>query len=82
MKEELRKVAFNLNEQNLTIGDLGYEDPEGIMKERHGYFHCMGNKIIYDPQQERNLLVSVAIVEEIGTGKVFEVAPHCIKFEI
>ena len=82
MKEELRKVLFNLNELNLSLGDLNYEDSDGIMKERHGLFHCFGDTLIYDSQQEMNLTKKVAIVEEIGTGKVFEVAPHCIKFEL
>lgn len=81
MREKLRKVLFNLNEQNLNLGDLDFEDPGGIMEERHGLFHCFGDVIIYDPQQERNFTKKVAIIEEICTGKVFEVAPHCIKFE-
>lgn len=81
MKEELRKVIFNLNEQNLSIGDLESEDSNDIMEERQGFFHCFGNVIFYDSQQERNLTKKVAIIEEISTGKVFEIAPHCIRFE-
>ena len=81
MKEELRKVRFNLNEQDLTLGDFGYEDSNGIMEERHGFFHRFGDVICYDPQQEKNIHKTVAIVEEIITGKVYEVAPHCIIFE-
>ncbi len=80
-KEELRKVHFNLNEQNLTIGDLGYEDSEGIMKDRQGLFHRWGENMIYDSDQEKFIQTTVAIVEEVSTGKVFEVAPRCIVFE-
>ena len=81
MKEELRKVVFNLNELNLTIGDLGYKDPEGILVERHGYFHRLGDIIVYDPELGKNLPKTIAIIEEIDTGKVYEVAPHCFRFE-
>ena len=80
MKEELRKVIFNLNEQNLTIGDLGYEDTEGIMDERQGYFHRLGDLIVYDSEHGRNLQQTVAIIEEIDTGIVYEVVPHCFRF--
>ena len=80
MKEELRKVQFNLNEQNLSLGDLG-EDTEGVSIERHGYFHCWGNVNFYDAEEERFKQSKVGIIEECGTGKVFEVAPKCIKFE-
>ena len=81
MKEKLRKVIFCLNEQNLTIGDLGFEDPEGIKDERHGYFHQFGNIIVYDPKQELFFPKTVAIIEEIETGKVYEVSHHCFRFE-
>lgn len=81
MKEELRKVRFNLNEQDLTIGDLGYEDNENLLVERHGFFHCWGNVMFYDSEDEVFKLRTVAIVEESGTGKVFEIAPRCIEYE-
>lgn len=81
MQEELRKVMFVLDEQNLTIGDLGFEDAEGVAKKRHGYFHRFGDSIVYDAEQERNWPKTIAIVEEIGTGAVYEVAPRCIAFE-
>lgn len=81
MKEELRKVRFNLNVQNLTIGDLGFEDPEEILKERLGYFHCWGNVDFYDSEEGQFKLRKVAIVEESKTGKIFEISPKCIEFE-
>mgnify|MGYP007070111653 CR=1 FL=1 len=81
MIEELRKVQFNLNEQNLTYGDLGFNDSEGIMEERHGYFHCWGNVTFYDAEEERYKQKTVAIIEDTVTGKVFEIAPRCVSFE-
>ncbi len=80
MKEKLRTVFFNINEENLTLGDLNFENPERIMDEHHGYFHRFGDIIVYDAKQEKNLLKTVAIIEEIKTGIVYEVSPHCIRF--
>lgn len=80
MQEKLREVRFNLNEQNLNLGDLDYKDPDGITAERHGFFHRWGDVIYYDPQTESNIQKTIAIVEEIDTGKVLEIAPHCITF--
>lgn len=80
MQEELRKVRFNLNEQNLSLGDLGYEDPNGITTERHRFYHRWDNVINYDPQTESDIQKIVAIVEEMSTGKVSEIAPQCITF--
>ena len=80
MKNELRKVLFNLNEQDLSFGDLGFDDPDNIMEERQGYFHRWGDVIVNDATQERNLQKTVAIIEEMSTGNVYEVAPHCVKY--
>lgn len=78
---KLRKVRFNLNEQNLSLGDIDYEDSDSIMMMRNGYFHRFGDVICYDPKQGKNYQKTIAIVEEMETGDVFEVAPHCISFE-
>lgn len=81
MDNELRKVIFNLNSQNLSLGDLNFNDSKGITKERRGYFHRWGDVVQYDSQSEKSFSKTVAIIEEDATGKIFEVAPHCIKFE-
>ena len=80
MEKELRKVRFNLNEQNLSLDELDYEDSNGIMDEHHGVFHRWGDVFCYDPRTESNIQKVVAIVEEEGTGKIYEIAPHCITF--
>ena len=80
MQEEFRKVRFNLNELDLNLGDLDYKDSNGITEERLGFFHRWGDVVFYDPQTESNFQKTIAIVEEFGTGKVFEIAPHCITF--
>ena len=81
MRDGLREIKFNLNEQDLTLGDLGYDDHDGILNERHGYFHCWGNVEFYDSENGRLYLRKVAIVEESETGKIFEVAPKNIVFK-
>ncbi len=78
MQENLRKVRFNLNNQDLTLGDCGFDDPEGILRERTGYFHRFGD--VECLPNDENVLKTVAIVEEEATGLVYEVAPHCIQF--
>lgn len=82
MEDKLRKVSFNLNGQNLNYGDLDYNDSEGIMKERQGEFHRWGDTTTYDSQEQKMFQKTVAIVEEISTGQIYEIAPHCLKFEI
>lgn len=81
MDNELRKVIFNLNSQNLSLGDLDYDDPQNITEERRGYFHRWGDGVIYDANIEKKFPNTFAIVEEDKTGQIFEVAPHCVKFE-
>lgn len=80
MKEELRKVIFNLNDQNLTLGDMEFNDSKGVMEERHGFFHCWGNVELYNPEEGNIKLKTVAIVEEATTGRIFEVAPKCMSY--
>lgn len=36
--ENFRKVIFNLNEQGLSLGDMGFNDPKDIAEERHATF--------------------------------------------
>ena len=78
MQKILRKVRFNLNGQGLTLGDCEFNDPEGILTERTGYFHRFGDVMCLSNAE--NVLRTVAIVEEEATGNVYEVAPHCIQF--
>ena len=82
MKEKLREVYFNLNEQNLSHGDLGYEDSDGIIEDRHGYFHCWGNVEVYDFEERKFNLRIMAIIEESNTGQIFEVSPKCVRFVV
>ena len=82
MKDSLRKVQFNLGDlkcQDYTIGDLSYDDEETI-KERYGLFHCWGEAIRCELETGQKLQETVAIVEEIISGKIYKVDPNTIVF--
>ncbi|MBR6178733.1 MAG: hypothetical protein IKQ70_12745 [Bacteroidales bacterium] len=81
MNSDLKKVIFDLNEQNLSLGDLNNEDKNGILFPRRGYFHRWGDIEKYDLTLGKNIQKTVAIIEEEKTGQIFEVAPHRVKFE-
>lgn len=81
MPEKLRMVLFNLNEQNLALGDFEDGDPKGILADREGFFHRWGDVIWYDPSSKMHFQKTIAIVEELKSGNVFEVSPHCLKFK-
>lgn len=80
--EKLRKVKFTLEHFNGTIGD--YESAgvsaEEIMKQRDGLFHTWGNECYWDSEKGTYQNCTVAIVEEIGTGKVYQVCPRFMRF--
>ena len=82
MKEELRKVQFNLGDakcKDYTFGDME-SDEKGILKERHGLFHCWGDVISYDSETGQKLQETVAIVEDLDSGDVYKVDPNTIVF--
>ena len=81
MENVLRKVHFNLNDQNFTLGDLDYEDPTGKLEEREGYLHCWGKVDYYDSEEGRFKQRTIGVIEECGTGMVYEVASKCVKFD-
>lgn len=82
MNDNFRKVLFNLGEINRkdsTFGDLD-TDTEGILKEREGMFHCWGDAIHCDSKTGQKLQKTVAIVEEVDTGRIYLVDPRTIIF--
>lgn len=80
MKETLRKVQFNLSdEKSYSYGDLESDD-EGILKERFGVLHCWGESVSIDSETNQKFQETVAIVEEINSGKVYKVDPNSIVF--
>lgn len=67
-KSEFRKVIVDLNKM------AGYQNK----KEYEAYFHQFGNRRINEI--DGYSIITVAIVEEVETGKVNEVDPRCITF--
>lgn len=49
------------------------------IKQRDGLFHCFGNEVVM--VEGVNFSQTVAIVEEVGTGNVFQIAPSNIQFK-
>ena len=80
--DTLRKVTFIL-EKDPCYGmfDVTEVEQNGIdekSKLRSGFFHSFGNEvIIVENETAKN---TYAIVEEMETGIVFQVAPKNIKF--
>lgn len=78
----LRKVQFNLGEakcEDYTYGDME-SDSSGILKERQGWFHCWGEAVHSDNETGQNLQETIAVVEEINSGKIYKVDPNTIVF--
>lgn len=79
--ENLRKVAFTLEQQKMNLFDYETEEErEMALRKRNGFFHCFGNAPFYDSEGECLRDRMVGIVEEEGTGKVYHVVPEFITF--
>lgn len=81
MEQKLRKVEFALNERNSAIGDLSYENKEGVLKTRNSFFHRFGDFVHYDSGSGRERQKTMAIIEVNKTGKIYKVAVNHIQFE-
>ncbi len=82
MEKKLRKVKFNLsniNNKDLTIGDYEFDEGE-CLKEREGYFHRWGDEVYTDPQTLIKYQVTIALIEELNTGRVYKVDPQTVVF--
>lgn len=80
--KKLRKVQFNLGDakcKDYTYGDMESDTTE-TLKERQGWFHCWGEAIHLDEENGRKFQDTIAIIEEIETGKVYKVDPNTIVF--
>lgn len=78
----MQEVKFSLN-QDLTIFENGFSEKaiaqtSELAKERFGYFERWGDKIVI--QNEEFLQMTIGIVVEADTGKVYEVVPTSITF--
>lgn len=79
--KKLRKVKFNLNNNELNYGELANEqNGEELSRDRYGWFHCFGNKLVYCSKNECFLSQLMGCVEEEQTGQVYFVLPINIQF--
>ena len=85
--DKLRKVEFTLEQQEMSLGDYGLaleevdKKTKETQKKRKGSFHCFGNKLVYDSENQCYKERVIGVVEEEKTGKVFHVAPKSITFK-
>lgn len=77
--EELRKIKFSFAIPGHSIMDYG-EEAEEKLKERDGYLHFIGNEPFWDAVESKWRDRIVAVVEELSTGKVYDVYPQMITF--
>ncbi len=83
MKEKLRKITFSLAyyyfEPDLT--DEQQKEQEEETRQRNGYFHKWVEESDISPQTQEPYTKTLALVEDIETGKMYKVEPDLIKFQ-
>lgn len=83
MKEKLRKITFSLAyyyfEPDLT--DEQQKEQEEETRQRDGYFHKWVEESDISPQTQEPYTKTLALVEDIETGKMYKVEPDLIKFQ-
>ena len=83
MKEKLRKITFSLAyyyfEPDLT--DEQHKEQEEETRQRNGYFHKWVEESDISPQTQEPYTKTLALVEDIETGKMYKVEPDLIKFQ-
>lgn len=80
-EKKLRKVKFNLNNNECDCGDFVHESKvEELLKERYGWFHGFGNCLYRDITEGQCVTMFMGIVEEENTGRVYQVIPKNIEF--
>ena len=72
----MRKVEFKQAEVTGVLDDDAASHELG--KTRTGKFHQWGTELI--TEGEENHSITVAIIEEDGTGKIFKINPDYVKF--
>lgn len=80
-EKKLRKVKFNLNNNELNYGELVNEqNGEELSRDRYGWFHGFGNCLYRDITEGQIITMFMGIVEEENTGRVYQVLPKNIEF--
>ena len=75
--QKFREVIFTVEAPSTGCSFDGYEyEPE----KKKGYFYQLSNRPIYDREAYRYVDQTLAIIEEISTGKMYEILPEWIQF--
>lgn len=83
-KKELRKVAFAIGYRNGFDPDMTDEElkeEHERTRERAGFFHKWVEESDISPQTQELYTKTLALVEDIETGKMYKVEPDLIKFQ-
>lgn len=82
-KEDLRKVVFSIMYPQFRPG-LSEEEQRRLdenTRERYGYFHKWVTVEEQSPQSGRFYDKTVALVEDVETGKLYKVDTELMKFK-
>lgn len=84
MEKELRKVSFAIGYRNGYDPDMTDEElkeEHERTRERAGFFHKWVEESDISPQTQEPYTKTLALVEDIETGKMYKVEPNLIKFQ-
>ncbi len=82
MCKDLRKVTYQLrNYENYPYSTpKQLQEMEELSKERHGYFHRWVEDMDYS--KEIPFIKALALVEDVESGKMYEVETHNMRFTL
>ena len=80
---KLRKVTFQLCRGEGIYPDMSPDEErqfEESTRTRNGYFHCWTPAIVHNAQLDQDVPGTLAIIEEAGSGKLYELGIYRFKF--
>ena len=80
MQTELRKVEFSLGHESFSPDEKEQKEIEELARKRFGYFHRWVEIEEQSAQSGRFREKTVALVEEVDTGKMYYVEVDFIHF--
>lgn len=80
MQKELRRVEFSLGHESFSPDEKEQKENEELARKRLGYFHRWVEIEEKSAQSGRFREKTVALVEEVDTGKMYYVEVELIHF--
>lgn len=80
---KLRKIIFKLGTADDFDPDMDEQqriEEAQRTKDREGAFHCWVPAVVYSPELGKNIPGILGLVEEIESGKMYEIMPNLITF--